>query len=124
MLKEKEDFDNKSSKMLAEQVEAAKGEYLGEMKQIQEDNQRLRKEIDALTHESKELSDRNKDLEKEILDVSTEKDEIIEGLNGKLMQIQSKWERKIGKVEGKKEETQKRLNVEEKERELFGLKLE
>jgi cell division septum initiation protein DivIVA len=34
MLKEKEDFDNKSSKMLAEQVEAAKGEYIGEMRQI------------------------------------------------------------------------------------------
>ena len=70
MLKEKEDFDNKSSKMLAEQVEAAKGEYLAEMKSIQEDNQRLKKDIDALTHESKELSDRNKDLEKEILDVT------------------------------------------------------
>jgi|TARA_B110000285_G_C15113673_1_gene612699 hypothetical protein len=40
------------------------------------------------------------------------------------MQIQSRWEKKINKVEGKKEETQKRLNVEEKERELFGLKLE
>lgn len=34
MLKEKEDFDNKSSKMLAEQVEAAKQAYIGEMKQI------------------------------------------------------------------------------------------
>ena len=77
MLIEKQEFDNKSSKMLAEQVEAAKGEYLQEMNQIQSDNKRLQKEIETLTHESQELSDRNKDLEKEILDVSTEKDEII-----------------------------------------------
>jgi hypothetical protein len=32
MLKEKEDFDKKSSKMLADQVDIAKGEFLGEMR--------------------------------------------------------------------------------------------
>lgn len=32
MLKEKEDFDKKSSKMLADQVDKAKGEFLGEMR--------------------------------------------------------------------------------------------
>ena len=58
------------------------------------------------------------------MNVSSENVERIQRLTGKLAQIQSRWEKKISKVEGKKEETQKRLNVEEKERELFGLKLE
>lgn len=32
--------------------------------------------------------------------------------------------KKLGKIETKKDETQKKLNVEQKEKEMFGLKLE
>jgi len=45
-------------------------------------------------------------------------------LERELREIGARHARKLSKVGGKKDETQKKLNIEEKERELFGLKLE
>ena len=53
-----------------------------------------------------------------------DKDTIIADLKKELDGIDARYERKLTKVGGKKEETQKKLNIEEKEREMSVLKLE
>jgi len=58
------------------------------------------------------------------VDVVKEKDDIIGGLEQKLSHIDTKYAKKLTKMGTKKEDTQKKLNIEEKEREMFGLKLE
>lgn len=56
--------------------------------------------------------------------MNTDKNEEIEKLKEALQGIESKHDRKLKKINVKKIETENKLNVEEKERELFGLKLE
>jgi len=77
-----------------------------------------------LTDENKELADRNKEFEREYVDVVKEKDDIIHTLEGRLQTIEGKYAKKLTKIGTKNEETQKKLNIEEKDKELYGLKLE
>ena len=77
-----------------------------------------------LTDENKELADRNKEFEKEYVDVVKEKDDMIHGLEGKLQKIDLIHEKRINKIGNKQDDTRKKLAIEEKDKELFGLKLE
>lgn len=84
----------------------------------------LQAEVDRCNAEKKEAADRGAELRKDFITAIEEKDEQIQTLEGKLRGIDSKHKQKLTKIGNKKEETQKRLNLEEKERELCGLKLE
>jgi chromosome segregation ATPase len=94
------------------------------MKQIKDDNSRLKSELNRMIQENKDLQGKCQELEREFNTLNTDKNEEIEKLKEALQGIESKHDRKLKKINIKKIETENKLNVEEKERELFGLKLE
>lgn len=94
------------------------------MKQIKDDNSRLKSELNRMIQENKDLQGKCQELEREFNTLNTDKNEEIEKLKEALQGIESKHDRKLKKINVKKIETENKLNVEEKERELFGLKLE
>ena len=83
---------------MAEKVELAKKDYIEEMTQIQNENQRQKAELARLTDENKELSDRNKEFEKEYVDVVKEKDDLIQSLENKLQKIDLIHEKRLNKI--------------------------
>ena len=80
--------------------------------------------MERLLAENAELSERVKDVEKEYFDMREENNERIRNLEGELAMVDQRYVRKLTKETGKREVMQRKLNVEERERELYGLKLE
>lgn len=124
MLSQKKEYEMMSEKQLQERVLAAKNQYIDEMRSIKDENSRLRGEVNILNQEKTENLAKIQELEHEYNTLSTDKNEQIKELRDALQGIESKHDKKFKKVTAKKNETENKLNVEEKERELYGLKLE
>ena len=55
MLTQKKDYETNAEKLLQERVETAKNQYIDEMKQIKDDNSRLKSELNRMIQENKDL---------------------------------------------------------------------
>lgn len=94
------------------------------MNGVKLENSKLKGELNIRYEENKELHAKCLELEKEFNSLAQEKNEEIQSLKETLEGIESRHDKKLKKVNIKKTETENKLSVEEKERELFGLKLE
>ena len=124
MQSQKQHFETKNIEILDEKTKQALESYVQEMDQIKKDNAAHTQQITLLTNEKKELNERNNSFQTEFLEQLKAKDDFISELKEKLEMIDKKWEKKQTKVKTKNDDTQKQLNIEQKERELYGLKLE
>lgn len=84
----------------------------------------MRADVQRLGGEKQELADRNQEFEKEYVTVVADKDEVIQRLRKELDVIEEKHKRANTRVQNRRDEAQRKLAIEEKERELYGLKLE
>jgi hypothetical protein len=94
------------------------------MDALKNENQRLKGELFQKITENKTLEEKYQELDQEFKTLAQDKNDEIQQLKETLEGIESRHDKKLRKVNIRKTETENKLSVEEKERELFGLKLE
>ena len=87
-----------SAALMQERVETAKNQYIDEMKQIKDDNSRLKSELNRMIQENKDLQGKCQELEREFNTLNTDKNEEIEKLKADLITA-NEWKLKFEESE-------------------------
>ena len=92
------------------------------MNDIKTQNESFKEEIDRLNSEKADLNSRLTDFGNMLVETGKAKDERIANLERQLRTIKGDLDKRLNRSKTKREEIQQKLNIEEKERELFGVK--
>ena len=124
LLRQQREYHENNEKVLAERIAESKANFESELEKARQKNVKLDKEINKIWEQKQQLIDKDSEFRAQYVSAVKDKDEVIAELKKKLDEIDARYDRKLTKIGGKKEETQKKLNIEEKEREMSVLKLE